>query len=58
LYVEKHGESSLKAAKIRILTPLKSNFYFQFAPQTIGRELTTLKSHMQNSVEIDKEWQM
>jgi len=35
-----------------ICTPLKSNFYFQFAPKTTGIKPTTYPSCMQNLVEI------
>jgi len=53
--VEKCGQQSLKTAKIRIRTPLKSANYFRFVSQTIGDEATTFLSRMQNFVKIGKE---
>jgi len=52
---EKYGYQSLRTAKIRIRTPLKSANYFRFVSQTIGVEATTFLSRMQNLVKISKE---
>jgi len=51
----KCGDHSLKTAEIGIRTPLKSANYFRFVSQTIGVEVTTFVSRMQNLVKIGKE---
>jgi len=51
----KCGHQSLKTAKIRIRTSLKSANYFRFVSQTTGVEATTFLNRMQNLVKIGEE---
>jgi len=52
---KKHGDQSLKTAKIGISTPPKSDIHFRFVLETIGVELTTFLSRLQYLVKVGNE---